>query len=316
MFNVNWQIINNKPLQRFPGNGRCGIDIVGNQNFPGLFTARDNEFVYFRMRLRCNPLDNQGDELENSVWGILIKNAQGNPLFTVRVNGKKGANEPPVAVQVYVANANNPFVGMPVCTSPLVLGTNVIVSAADSNLFGSQNYFLDFKIPLSCFPENFFNQSLIYCGFTSRNSNNINQETPQPYGNTDPNLCGDAIRPPVEKVRIEKTVTPNTVDCNTPTDFNVEIKVTNISGQALTGVTITDNILPPFVTGDPTIHTFPNQNFSTGETKTFNYTVNGFYTTSGTHKFNRVTATIGDAVIGNLEGPNVTVRPCRGVYIL
>ncbi|MEW9097007.1 MAG: hypothetical protein AB2417_18175 [Clostridiaceae bacterium] len=316
MFNVTWIPINNNTLT--DDVNPCGVDIVGNGTFPALFNGFDSQFVYFRMRLNCDPRKQNSSELENSVWGVLIKDSSGTPLFTVRVNAKNdpGSN----AVQVYTADNNNPFL-VQQCSEPIVYGDlgNVEINTSDSSLHSPQNFFLDFRAPLSCFPDDFFQQSLIYCGFTSENRNNINKEVPPPYthGNkNNPDLCGGAT-PSQPKVRITKTVTPTTAtNCTTPQNFHVDITVENLTNQPLDNIVITDTINPAFVTNDPHTHTFGPLTIPAMGSVVRSYDVQGFFPNTGSFPFNTATVKQGDQVLGQVVGPSITVTPCnRGVFV-
>lgn len=318
MFNITWIPINNNILT--DDVNPCGVDIVGNNTFPALFAGFDNEFVYFRMRLNCDPRKPNSSELENSVWGVVIKVTVDNPIATVRVNAKNdpGSN----AVQLYTANDTEPFL-VQLCSNPIVYGDlgNVQINTADSSLHSSQDFFLDFRIPLSCFEGgiDFFNQPLIYCGFTSENTNNINKEVPPPYthGNqNNPALCG-GTPPPQPKVRITKTVTPLTVtNCTTPQNFHVEIEVENLTNQPLDNIVMTDIINPAFVTNNPTTHTFGPLTIPAMGSAILSYDVQGFFPNTGNFPFNTATVTQGDQILGQVVGPSITVTPCnRGVFV-
>ncbi|GAA0727171.1 hypothetical protein GCM10008905_24460 [Clostridium malenominatum] len=317
MFNVTWIPINNNVLTDDLGQGQCGIDIVGDNTHPALFIGRDSQFVYFRMRVNCDPRMNNKPDLENRVWGVLIKDTLGTPLFTVRVNAK---NDPDSnAVQVYTADNANPFL-VQKCSNTIAYGDsgNVQINIADSSLFSFQDYFLDFRVPLSCFSPNFFDGQLIYCGFTSDDAQNINKEVPPPYthGNTNNSaLCG-ATPPPQPRVRITKTVSPLAVtNCPTPQTFTVVIRVENLTNEDIT-VTITDTINPAFVTAQH-VHTFLNLLIPAMGFAEVGYTVDGFFPNVGNFPFNTAVVTENGQVIGEVVGPNIAVAPCgRGVFIL
>lgn len=317
MFNVTWLPINTNTLTADLGPGQCGIDIVGNSSFPALFSALDNNFIYFRMRLNCDPRMQNKNELENKVWGILIKNAfNGNPQFTARVNAKNDN-----AIQVFTADSNDPFITLQ-CQQAIDLSSsgNVEVDPANSNFDSTEDFFLDFKVPLSCFPNGFFNENHIFCGFTSDDDQNINKEVPPPYihGNqNNPALCGGSTPPPQPKVKITKTVTPtNTTTCTPPQDFTVTITVTNISDFALNNIFITDIITSQFVPLQPP-KIFGPFNLAAGASHTETFIVNGSFPNAGSFSFNTVTVTQGSTVIGTFEGPTITVLPCptRGVKL-
>lgn len=197
MFSVTWNSVNNKNLLPDLGPGQCGLDVVGDINFPGLFIAFDSSYVYFRLRLNCDPRkNNPPDILDEKVWGVIIKNAAFDPLFSARVNGKNNSQQ----VEVYVANSSDPFVSLQCDPVPIDYGPtgNVEIDPADSSFDSTPDFFLDFKVSLSCFPENFFKNDLVYCAFTSDDANNINKEIPPPYPRFNPDLCGGIILPPGE----------------------------------------------------------------------------------------------------------------------
>lgn len=312
MFNVTWIPVNTNNIPAGDINP-CGEDIVGSPSFPGLFFSTDSNFVYFRIRLNCDPRKPNSADLENAVWGVVIKDAAGNVLFTARVNAK---NDPTSnAVQVYTADNTNPFITQ-VCSNPIVLGVggNVEVDMADSNFDNTPDFFLDFKIPLTCFPTGFFNTARIYCGFTSEDRNNINKETPPPYGDN-ATLCGQTpVVPPT--VSIVKTVTPltGTTCTDTPQQYTVSITVTNNSGTTLAGLTLTDTVNPNFtVTAGTNPFIVSNITLAAGASQTFTHTLTGFFTVSGLIPFNTATVTQGATVLGTVVGPNILVTPCRGL---
>lgn len=316
MFNVTWIPINTNTLTADLGPGQCGIDIVGSSSFPALFGAIDSNFIYFRMRLNCDPRMQNRNELQNMVWGILIKNAAtGTPQFTARVNAKNDN-----AVQVFTADNNDPFIALQ-CQQTIDLGQlgNVEVEPADSNFDSTQDFFLDFKVPLSCFPNGFFNESHIFCGFTSDNDQNINKEVPPPYtiGNrNNPALCGGPVSLQ-EKVRITKTVTPLiTTSCSPPQNFTVSITVTNVSGAPLNNIVITDVITSEFVPPQAP-RTFGPFNLAAGASITETFVIFGSFPNAGTFQFDTVIVTQGNTVIGTFTGPLITVLRCptRGVKL-
>lgn len=317
MFSVVWLPINTNTLTADLGPGQCGIDIVGDSSFPALFSALDNNFIYFRIRLNCDPRMKNSNQLQNMVWGILIKNAStGSPQFTARVNAKNDN-----AVQVFTADNTNPFVTLQ-CTQAINLDPlgNVEVEPADSDFDATQDFFLDFRVPLSCFPNGFFNVNHIFCGFTSDNDQNINKEVPPPYtiGNkNNPALCGGSVPPPKQLITISKTVTPLvTTTCTPPQNFTVTITVTNISGAPLNGVVITDAITAEFVPPQAP-RTFGPFNIAAGAFQTVTFVVFGSFPNAGNFQFNTVTVTQGNTVIGTFTGPIITVLRCptRGVKL-
>ncbi|WP_097028141.1 hypothetical protein [Clostridium peptidivorans] len=295
----------------------CSVDIVGNNANPALFMDINNEFVFFRMRLNCDPrANNDPTKLDNFAWGILIKDLAGIPLFSIRVNASGNVNKVQVFEAEFSDDSKDAFVGSPICQQNIQLGTNVFVSLAGSNFGGDPDFFLDFRVPLSCFPDNFFNDQHIFCGFTSTNGNNINKELPPPYtkpGNSNnPALCGGAP-PSEEKVRLVKTVTPLTGRTCEVQTFTVTITATNISNQTLS-YTITDVVNAQFVTLDDKIRNFTVTNQAPGASQQFMYMITGNFPIAGTFSFNMATAVdAADNVIGFVEGPDVVITPCRGL---
>lgn len=319
MFSVTWMPVNTNNLGPDLGPGQCEVDIVGNSTFPALYSSVENNFVYFRMRLNCNPIKN--GKLQNRVWGFVIKDTGGNPIYTVRVNGSGNTDK----VQVYTADDTDPFIALQ-CEQDIVFGGNVVVNLADSNFDSNPDYFLDFKVPRNstCFPIDPFDDDLIYCGFTSENPNNINKEVPPPYesgGANNPNLCGESEPPPVMKVKITKTVTPLTANACISQVFNVRIKVKNVSGDVLTGLLITDVINSQFVVVNPPgqyIFTDGPFDLPDGHTRVFKFNVEGYFTKVGSFPFNTITVTQDKTVLGTFTGPDITVSigPCRGISFL
>jgi len=319
MFNVTWIPINSNVLTDNLGPGQCHVDIVGNPTFPALFIGFDDTYVYFRMRVNCDPRQNKNKpELQNSIWGILIKGTSGTPLYTVRVNAKNDPNSN--AVQVYNADANDPFIEPVICSNTIVYGDagNVQINPADSSLFDAQDYFVDFRTPLSCFPDNFFEGELIYCGFTSEDRNNINKEIPPPYSNDTPNLCGGEVKPPPVSITITKDVQPTNVT-NCPTDireFTVKITVKNNSNEKLTGITVTDTINGEFqITSGSYQHTWTNVDFDPNETKNFTYSVTGFFPNAGTFPFNTAVVTQNGTELGRVTGPDINVEAICNINV-
>lgn len=322
--NVIWTPKNNNILLPDLGPGQCGIDIVGDNLNPALFIGFDPADalnVYFRIRLNCDPRTNNLAALQNFVWGVVIKDLNGVPQFTARVNAKNNVN----AVEVFIANLTNPFAA-PSCTAqPIVFGDNgnVEVVTAGSNFDDTPDFFLEFKALLSCFPSGFFNVDHIYCAFTSDDSNSITKEIPPPYpaqGGRTPNinLCGGLA--PVSRVTITKTVTPLTATtCSTPPQtFNVSITVTNLSSSTQ-NIIVIDTINGSFVITTPPV---PGTTFtgtlapagSVGDSLTFNYTVQGFFPTAGIFPFNTAVVTDESGTPLNfVTGPNIIVTPCRGL---
>jgi hypothetical protein len=319
--NVVWTAKNTNTLIADLGPGQCHVDVIGNANDPALEVGKDPgdpNYIYFRIRLVCDPRTS-AIELRNSVWGVVIKDLNGTPLYTVRVNSKPNER----LVEVYTANTTNPFVAKPAgCPGEvIVIGDlgNVQIIADGSN------FYLEFKAPIACFsPSGFFNDinNYIYCAFTSENDNNINKEIPPPYPphgdvRTNNDLCGGQVIP---TVGVDKSVIPDRVliCTGTPVTYTVRITVTaNRSDLLPLNITVTDVLNTDFmVTSGPT----PPPPFTgtltvDNPTVTFEYTVTGSFPAPGLYQFN--TATVTETGTGRFlgfdNGPNIRVLDCRGL---
>lgn len=195
MFDVIWIPVNTNNLTADLGPGQCGLDIVGDSIYPGVYAVFDSSYVYFRLRLNCDPRkNNPPDILAEKIWGVLIKDVTG-PLYTIRVNGKNNSQQ----VEVYTATSSDPFYTIQ-CSSPIVYGDsgNAQINPAGTTFDSTDDYFLDFRASISCFPPNFFKNALAYCGLTSDDAQNINKEIPPPYPKNNPDLCGGIMLLPEE----------------------------------------------------------------------------------------------------------------------
>ena len=315
MFNVNWEPINTNNLTIVQN--PCYLDIVGSNSLPAMFIGFNENYVYFRLRIDCNPVDVDGNEnklFTNNVWGVIIKDTTGIPLYAVRVNTKQNDE----TVQVYLIDIDKgPFSGVP-CEADIVYGDtgNVQVNLAPppSNFNSTQDYFLDFKVALSCFQENFFDRDLIYCGFTSASDQVINKETPPPYGDMY-ELCEG--EPTVE---ISKTVTTDgdRICASRPETYNIRIAVKNTTDQSI-DITVDDEINPDFVITSQVPSPPPPpwaDNIEPNETLYFEYVVTGYFSNPGSYQFNTATVsnTSTEEILGIALGPTIVVNDCRGLF--
>ncbi len=252
----------------------------------------------------------------------MIKDTSFNPQYTVRVNPKNNNEK----VQVYTANNTSPFVTLS-CEQPIVyddLGNVEVIEVQDNSEFSSNlDYFLDFKVPLTCFPSNFFTQSHIFCGFTSTDDVGINKEIPPPYGQgnppiNNPALCGGtpAVLPMIEVV---KDVSPKIgATCSSEAvTYTITITVRNISTQVL-DISLNDIITDEFIPTTPIPTVFPVTETlqPRGGAVMVSYSVTGFFLNPGDISFNTaiVTSTVSGIELGRAFGPIIVVTKCRGLF--
>lgn len=135
------------------GNGG-GREIVGDATNPALYLASDAAYFYVRMRLDTDPTQN--GSLRQFGWALLVDTDGdlGDYEYMIMLDGI--AEEIVLAANTVKSNLGDPSdpADVDLYSAPIVMGTNVIVGAADfpsppSAFNADADYFLDFALPWS-----------------------------------------------------------------------------------------------------------------------------------------------------------------------
>lgn len=252
---------NNIPIGDPIDESPASTDIVGSTGLPAVFYQWDGDAVFFRMRLRSNPVS--GGNLVNFNWGILISTNSTVTSYDwlATVNGQDGTLEiwenfrkqPPnsFADQAEGLNRGAPFV--PNFSESIDFSDNVRVTPVDdgSNFGGVTNYFLDFQFNFNTFSSLLeINEgshiSFIY--FTATSNRNANKDI-VPDGRTPSESFGDFITlmpdPGMGGLDLIKEIVqgPSEVEVSTTNTWTVQLNISNPGEDIVENVEVTDKIL-------------------------------------------------------------------------
>ncbi|WP_027307869.1 DUF11 domain-containing protein [Caloramator sp. ALD01] len=238
----NWIIYteNELPITAVPNNvNPCSTDIVGDLSNPAAYYYIDpetetNREVSFRMRLNQTPLKSQSGEFKEFAWGVFI-NFGVNLKYTFTIDVSGGS---------YRLIIKNPF-GVIIYSVLVedVFGTDIRVIKANTKFpcakTPDDDYFLDFKAPISAFEGFNFDITLFsLCYFTSTQNQILIKDI----------ICGDEINKSVEpEVMLTKEVTdgplyPECIDPEQETTWTYTLTVTNNSESTAEGLVVKDVI--------------------------------------------------------------------------
>ena len=131
-------------------------DIVTNTStYPAAYVFNDGAYLYFRIRVDGDALNNQGTGLQPFGWGFLIDtdNDFSDYEWMIMLNGIANPDTIELSQNVNQGTPGDPSdrTEATLWTEPWQLNVNFRSIVADSTTNGGQDYFLDFRIPYSTF---------------------------------------------------------------------------------------------------------------------------------------------------------------------
>lgn len=139
--------VTHPPLYDFIGDAEGALDVVGSETTPAGFFARAGEFAAFRMRLNANPAP--GGVFSTAAWGVAL-DTDGDARTVELLVWLDGATS-----QSWLYRNDTPLdddptdVAETAVAGPFSAETHARVMAADSDMGGDADYFLDLVVPVS-----------------------------------------------------------------------------------------------------------------------------------------------------------------------
>jgi cysteine-rich repeat protein len=216
-------------------------DLVGSSGFSAALFYIDSTNLYLRQRVATDPA---GPGIFSSrSWVVLVQTLGGDPFKYQWMVSLDGGNEVVGLWQNDQATATD-ISFTPIFSDPaetLVFSdstTNLArIMVADTSIGGSQNYFVDFAMPVSTLTAWGIDPTTAFYFFaTSANANNFNKD-----------FLNCAFSPSTT-LQLTKSVSPTTVAPGSSTGVTYTLTVTNSGTFSARGVTISDTDFPSWVT--------------------------------------------------------------------